>query len=198
MKRSSLCSEIAAQHRRICAAFAIMFVLFTAAAVIFLLKISGIACIIAIPPALFAGFLALRSLPLALHPERSTLFRKYGSPETVEQMLEAERGNVFFENSRMLVTQHWILKKDNPESLVRFEWVLLAYQRSSPSGTYLVVYDCWGSKYTYPFAVGEQQVFRPEIVLDKIKKHAPGCQIGCSAQHLAYVRSHIRPLPPAN
>jgi len=171
-----------------------------AALTVFICIRTGIPGLAALLPALLCAVFAAYHLPYWLHPERCAVFRKYGSPERVAEMIETEQREVFFENRHMLVTQHWLMRKHDPESLMRFEWILIAYTRHSgtlplPRGLFLAAHDCWGTRCFYPFAVGEQQVFKPEIVLDKIKKNAPGCKIGCSPQHLAYARAHRRPLP---
>ncbi len=178
------------------------FLLLFAGATAFLTWRIGCAGLAGLLPCLCCACLAGYRLLNLLHPEKSLLFRKYGTPDTVAEMIAADAADIFFENRKMIVSQHFLLKKDNPESLMRFEWILLAYIRHSgaaplPRGIFLAAHDCWGSRQFYPFAVGEQQIFKPEILLDKIKKNAPGVQIGSSAEHFAYAKSHRRKLPEA-
>jgi len=196
MDSKRLLSQIRQLHRNRFLLFLLLLAVFAASAVLLYLYVhfAGLLCLI--PAALCAG-LAVRHLLRMMQPQKSPLFRKYGSPERVAEMRGTEGKDIFFENSKMLVSQHWLAVKNDPERFVRFEWILLAYTRRSPFGTYLTVHDCWGSRLAFPFAVGEQQVFKPEIILDKIKKNAPGCQLGCTKQHLDYAKSHRRKLPEA-
>ncbi|MBR6108028.1 MAG: hypothetical protein IKQ39_08480 [Oscillospiraceae bacterium] len=194
MDSNTLLSQIRSRHRSSVLLFLLLTAMLSASAVWLYLYAhpAGLLCLL---PAALCVFAAVRHLLRMCRPQKSPLFRKYGSPERVAEMLQTEGNNIFFENSKMLVSQHWLAVKNDPERFVRFEWILLAYSRSTPRGIWLTVHDCWGSKLTFPFAVGEQQVFRPEIILDKIKKNAPGCQLGCTKQHLDYARSHRRKLP---
>ncbi len=160
----------------------------------------GAEWLILLLPALLLAVTAVHHLTYLLHPERCAVFRKYGSPAAVAEMLSKESGSVFFENRYMQMTEHWLMRKDDPESLMRFEWILLVSLRHSgtlplPRGKFLAAHDCWGFRCIYPFSAGERQIFKPEILLDKIKKKAPGCRIGSAPQYRRYVREHRRPLP---
>lgn len=199
MTGKDLLGQIRARRFKKLLTACILLVLFAAGTAALCVCFGAVGAIGLLPVLLCAG-IAVYHLLYLLHPERCAVFRKYGTPERVAEMLAADGGEIFFENKHLTVAQHWLMQKGNPESLMRFEWILLAYVRHSgalplPRGQFIAAHDCWGTRCIYPFAVGERQVFRPEILLDKIKKNAPGCKIGSSPQHRAYAKAHRRPLP---
>lgn len=131
----------------------------------------------------------------AQNPAQSRLFRKYGSPDAVARMIADGSREIFFENGKMIVTGEWIMNTENPESFMRLERALLAFPDVRRNGEYLVVQDCFGNAYTYPFAVGQSQVIKISVITDKIKRAAPECRIGHRPEDLAYAKSHRIPLP---
>lgn len=126
-----------------------------------------------------------------MHPENADVFRKYGTPETVAEILRKGSSDVFFDNGRLVVTEQYMLDISDPETLLIFPNALTVY----PDGVqgkeeYLVVYDKWGKKLRYPFTNGKQQVMKSVILIDKVRKNAPGCRCGHRPEDMEYVRKN--------
>lgn len=138
----------------------------------------------------------LQALPQWLHPERADVFLKYGDPESVAARIRSSSEDIFFQNGRLIVTDQFLLDTERPDMLLFFPHALTVY----PDGVqgkeeYLVVYDSWGQKLRFPFTNGRQQVFKIDMLTDKIRRHAPGCRCGHRPEDLDYVRQQKRPLP---
>lgn len=151
--------------------------------------------VIAIAVTACAVYWNAKTLMKARNPAQSRLFRKYGSPDAVARMIADGSRNIFFENGKMVMTGEWILNTGNPESFMRLEHALLAFPDVRKGGEYLIVQDCWGNAYAYPFAVGQSQVIKINVITDKIKRAAPECRIGHRPEDLEYAKSHRIPLP---
>lgn len=139
-----------------------------------------------------AGLLAFR---LRKHPEQARVFRKYGTPEQTAERIRTGSSDIFFDNGTTVMTNDYLLSREAPETFVMLADVLAVYPEMRSKGEYLVVHDRWGDEFRYPFAVGQKQVFRIGILIDKIKKAAPGCRTGHRPEDLEYARQHTEPLP---
>lgn len=138
----------------------------------------------------------LNALPQRLHPERADVFRKYGTPDEIAERIRDGSNDIFFDNGRLVCTEQYLLDKEKPETLLFFPHALNTY----PDGVRgreerLIVYDSWGQKLCYPFTNGKQQVFRIDILTDKIRKLSPECRNGHRPEDLEYVRQHAKKLP---
>ena len=117
------------------------------------------------------------SLGLRLHPERAAVFQRYGKPEAVAALIRGGMNEVFFENRQMCMTERYMMEKDDPDSLLLFKDIHKAYPMKFGEKEYLMAEDEAGAKYRYSFAVGQKQVFKISILLDKIRKAAPHCHV---------------------
>ncbi len=138
----------------------------------------------------------LNALPQRLHPERADVLRKYGTPDEIAERIRAGSGDIFFDNGRLVVTEQYLLDTEKPGTLLFFPHALNTY----PDGVKgkeetLIVYDSWGQKLCYPFTNGRQQVFRIDILTDKIRRHSPECRQGHRPEDIEYVRKHAKKLP---
>ncbi len=111
------------------------------------------------------------------HPEQAEVFRKYGTPDEVAARICSGMAEIFFENQHMCMTEQFLLEKNDPDSLLLLKDICKAYPMKSGEKEYLMAEDASGRKYRYSFAVGQKQVFRIGILLDKIRKAAPNCRI---------------------
>ncbi|MCQ2417890.1 MAG: hypothetical protein MJ071_08805 [Oscillospiraceae bacterium] len=127
-------------------------------------------------------------------PEKARLFQKYGSPETVADVIAKGGTDLFFSNSQMVMTGDYLLMPENPESLMQLNKILLAYPFCKGKTEYLVAMDCWGDQIRYPFSGKERQVFRIDILLDKIQKCGMNCRIGHRPEDIAYANQRVVPL----
>ena len=138
---------------------------------------------------------SLFAFRLRRHPEQARVFRKYGAPEKTAEMIRQGSSDIFFDNQTFCMTGSYLLDRTAPDSLLLLTDVLAAYPEMRSKGEYLIVHDRWGDVFAYPFAVGQKQVFRIGILIDKIKKASPGCRTGHRPEDLEYVRQQAEKLP---
>ena len=125
---------------------------------------------------------------------KARVFQKYGAPEKVAASIANGAKNIFFQNTKMVMTQDYVLMPENPETFLMLKDILLAYSFVSRDQEYLYVKDRWGDAYRYPFSAGQKQVFRIAILLDKIEHSAPECRIGNTPENNAYAKQKAIPL----
>lgn len=131
---------------------------------------------------------------LRRHPEAARVFRKYGTPEETAALIRAGSHDIFFDNGTLCMTSEFLLDRSAPAHLLRLQDVLAAYGELRGKDEYLVVHDRWGDVFRYPFAVGQKQVFKIGILIDKIQKASPSCRKSHRAEDLEYVRQHTEAL----
>lgn len=117
------------------------------------------------------------SVSMRLHPERADVFQRYGTPERVAEMIRSGMTEIFFENRQMCMTERFLLEMDDPDSFLLLTDIRRAYPMKYGDKEYLMAEDANGKKYRYSFAVGQKQVFKITILLDKIRKASPESRI---------------------
>ena len=125
---------------------------------------------------------------------KARVFLKYGEPDVLAQMIAEGAKDIFFQNGKTVMTQNYLMMPENPESFILLKHAVLAYGEVRGGSEYLVVQDCWGEMFRYPYSAGQKQVFKIQILLDKIESTAKGCRIGNTPENLAYARSRRIPL----
>lgn len=130
-----------------------------------------------------------------LHPESADVFRKYGTPDTVAARIRSGSSEVFFDNGRLLVTEEYMLDRQNLEMLLFYPNALTAYSDGvQGKDEYLIVYDKWGQQLRFPFTNGQQQIMKITILIDKVRKLSPACRGNRHSADMEYVRKHQIPL----
>lgn len=122
------------------------------------------------------------------------VFLKYGDPAETAGIISEGAKDIFFQNGRTVMTQTYLMMPENPESLVLLERIVLAYAETRGKDEYLTVQDCWGDVFRYPFSAGQRQVFKIQILLDKIENSAKNCRIGHKPEDIAFAKEHSIPL----
>lgn len=135
-------------------------------------------------------------VPKWLHPESADVFRKYGTPDAVAERLCQGGSEVFFDNGRLLVTEQYLLDREDPEMLLFYPNALTVY----PDGVQgkdesLIVFDKWGQKLRFPFTNEQKQIVKIDILKDKVRKQSPNCRSGCHSADMEYVRQNQISLP---
>lgn len=122
------------------------------------------------------------------------IFQKYGEPDELAGMIAEGAKDIFFQNGKTVMTQTYLMMPENPESFMLLERVVLAFSEMRGQEEYLTVQDCWGDSFRYPFSAGQKQVFKIQILLDKIESSAKECRIGHKPEDIAFARAHTIPL----
>ena len=131
-------------------------------------------------------------------PQKSRVFRKYGTPERVAEILLSTGGKLrMFDNGRLLLNAELLVDREDPETLLYFSDARLAYSQRQVllgAGTRetLTVYDRWGEHFRYRVS-GKGQFFRAEVLLDRLAQNLK-CRIGNTPANHAYVKQETEPL----
>ncbi len=123
-----------------------------------------------------------------MHIDKCKVFRKYGTPEKIAEQLSSEQNEVVSENVSAILTKQFILNKDNMESFVPLSSVLMVYPVQVSRGRLaLVVKDCYGDSFFYPFRATIEE---SHALLAEIKKAAPHTRLGYNRANIAYVKKN--------
>lgn len=161
--------------------------------VLFLILLAGYAVLF--------GRRLLYDLQMMLMPEKCGLFRKYGTPDAVAEMLNGTGGQMrVFDNGQTLLNAELLVNRDSPESLLLLPDARLAYSQRQVllfqgARETLTVHDRWGDCFRYPVS-GKGQFFRANVLLDRLAQQ-PDCRIGNTPQNHRYAKDKKEPLPAA-
>lgn len=122
------------------------------------------------------------------------VFLKYGDADRLAEIIAEGAKDIFFQNKKTVMTQNYLMMPENPESFVLLERIVLAFPEMRGQEEYLTVQDCWGDSFRYPFSAGQKQVFRIQVLLDKIERSAKACRIGHKPEDIAFAREQRIPL----
>ena len=139
-------------------------------------------------------------LTLTAAPEKSKLFRKYGSPESIAARIAAESSEPLFAEKTTLLCRSFILNQGDFETFIPLDQTLLAYRKESSTNgikhnVYLVVQDVFGDKFEYPFKLGKKHKEIMMEAMQEISRQSPQCAVGYSPANLNYAKQNTKPLP---
>ncbi|MBR6420962.1 MAG: hypothetical protein IKS42_11560 [Oscillospiraceae bacterium] len=131
--------------------------------------------------------------------ENLRIFRKFGSPDELAARISEGCAASFYETSKTLVTESFIMKQGDFESYKPFEDIILIYKKEHrvngiKDSESLVAYDKFGDSAEYPFKLGRKYAGKMEETANLIAKRAPECLIGYTDDNLSYVKTHAQQL----
>ena len=123
--------------------------------------------------------------------ERSRLFRKYGSPDSIAMRIA--EGEPLLDSRKTLLTDSFIMKHGDFESYVPFEEILLLYKKThSTNGiqdsVYLTVHDAYGDVFDYPFKLGKRHADEMQEAVNVIMQRADRARVGYLQENLEYAK----------
>ncbi len=151
---------------------------------------------------LYAAKRFFSAVKAAFRPGAHRLFRKYGSPDDLaERILQGENESMM-DHPQLMITERFLMKRKDFESFVLYECILLLYRKEHRTngvldGIYLVVHDCYGDSYEYPFRLSNKYAGDLEFAASEIAKRAPESRFGYTTENLKWVKENVRPLPGA-
>lgn len=130
-------------------------------------------------------------------PEKSRLFRKYGSPESIAARIAAESGEPVIAEKSTLLCRSFIMIRGDFESFVPLDKMLHIYRKESSTNgikhsVYLVGQDIYGDKFEYPFRLGKTHKQIMGNAMEEISRQSPQCAVGYTPQNLAYAKQNIK------
>lgn len=132
---------------------------------------------------------------LIADPMGSMLFKKFGSPESIAQRIAAESGSPLLDAKGALICDSFIMKHGDFESFVPLEEALWVYREEHrtngiPDGVYLIIYDSYGCKNSYPFKFGKTGKDMMTDIMKHISEKAPKCAFGYSKEAEQYMQAN--------
>ncbi|MBR6760729.1 MAG: hypothetical protein IKM30_01700 [Oscillospiraceae bacterium] len=150
----------------------------------------------------YAGKRLFSAIKTVFRTEKHRLFRKYGSPDDLAaQILQGEE-EMILDHPQVMVTEQFIMKRKCFESFIPYDHILLIYRKEHRTngvldGIYLVIHDCYGDSYEYPFRMGQKYAGDLEYAAGEIGKRASGCRFGYTTENLNWAKANVKPLPEA-
>lgn len=150
----------------------------------------------------YAGltFWLKRTLSTLKDVSRARVFRKYGSPEQLAEIISAGAAHPLLESRHALIADTFIMKHNDYESYIPFSDVILCYRKEQRTngvltGIYLVVQDVYGEKIEYPFKMGKSHLGEMTDVMRHISEQAPNAAFGYTQQNLKYADANVKAIP---
>ncbi len=133
----------------------------------------------------------------AAAPEKSRLFRKYGTPDEIAARIAAEYSEPLFAEKSTLICRSFILNQNDFESFIPLDRTLLVYRKESSTNgikhnVYLVVHDAFGDSFEYPFKLGKKHKQVMTEAMQEISRQSPQCAVGYSPANLSYVKKNAK------
>ncbi len=140
------------------------------------------------------------AVKIAVAPQKTTVFRKYGTPDEIADRINRGLESIILEQRNTVVTEDYILYRKHYETFVPLADVMLMYRKEHRTNGVLdsialVVHDRYGESYEYPFLMGKKYAADMEYAVGEISKRAPDCIIGYNQANIAYVKEHKEPIP---
>lgn len=176
--------------------------------------------------AVFDIFGAFIALPLLIaffvyrnrerHAENHMIFKRYGGPQTVANIINAANHQQVYRDKYFLFTPTYIMKPNDYTTFMPTSCMLLACKEdrrgqamtmlltgpliaaaiygNKPAGLFLAAYNCYGDRVDYAFG-GRTDGSQIDLLVNMIQPYAPQCAIGDSPLTRAYLAQNTR-IPP--
>lgn len=153
--------------------------------------IFGVVCIIG------GIYIITLSIKVLTRVQYSMVFLKYGSPESIAEIIADGANSSIVSCKQTILTDKFILKKNDFETFVPLESILLLYKKEHRTNgildsVSLVVHDEYGDDFEYPFKLGKKYEGEFNLAGAEIAKHAPNARFGYTKENLAYVKQNAK------
>jgi len=128
------------------------------------------------PILLFGGigglmiWLFIKSFNLVINPEKSDIFKKYGSLEKLEKIMEEIENSIEFEDKQIIVSKNYVADKKDFEKITAYKDILRVHKTVHKTnfvvdGYYVTITDKYNQETNYPYRVGEEEKVDKLILL---------------------------------
>lgn len=150
---------------------------------------------------IFAGlidWLLIKHLIIAINPSKDNVFKKYGSPKKVQQILNKLNKNKIYEDDNLIMSQKYITNKKDFSDLTCFNDVLgvhkLHHKKNNITNYYgVILTDKYGFEHSYTYTVKNEKKCDELLLL--IANLCPNAEIGYTKQQKQYIKENKEKLP---
>lgn len=140
---------------------------------------------------IFPLFKFFKYLCLAIKPENSKVFKKYGPPSNVEKIISNAKKNKIYEDYNFIISKDYIYDKGNYETLISCDNVLGAYKSVyTRSGVVLYYKIVITDKYYQSIIIKYSHDADIDAILKIISKICPNAKVGYSKETKDYIKEN--------
>ncbi len=146
----------------------------------------------------YADFCLVKTLIMIIHPDRNSVFRKYGGVEKLEAIVEEINNTKEYEDNKMVLSKNYIASKRCYEDIISYDNILLVYKLVHKTNYVIdryavVIIDKYNEKVQYDYFRGQEELVDKLILIIGYK--SKNAKLGYSPQAIQYVKDNIVSIP---
>lgn len=156
------------------------------------------------PILLFGGigglmvWIFIKSFDLVINPSKSDIFKKYGSIEKLESIMEEIEHSIEFEDKQIIVAKNYVADKKDFEKIIAYKDILRVHKRVHKTnfvvdGYYVVITDKYNYEMSYPYRREEEEKVDKLILL--IGSKCDNAKLGYTKEAEEHINKNKEKLP---
>lgn len=142
---------------------------------------------------LLFDYILVKLLITIINPLRDPVFRKYGSPKKVKEILNELNSNIVYEDDNIIMSKKYIVEKSDFSSLIAFEDVIgvhkLRHQKNFATDYYgVILTDKYGYQHQYTYRVRDEK--KCDELLMITASLCKNAAIGYTKQQKQYIKEN--------
>lgn len=140
----------------------------------------------------------IKSFNLVISPEKSDIFKKYGSLEKLEEIMEEIENSIEFEDKQIIVSKNYVADKKDFEKITAYKDILRVHKTVHKTnfvvdGYYVTITDKYNHETSYPYRVGEEATVDKLILL--IGSKCENAKLGYTKEAEEHIKKNKQELP---
>lgn len=135
----------------------------------------------------------LKNIPFVINPLKSTIFKKYGNIDKIEEIIDEIENDIEYQDKRIIVSRNYVLDKKDVENLVAYKDILRVHKyihktNFQMDGCGLVITDKYGDELRYLYGdSGERTV---DKLIYMISEKTSKAKVGYTTEAAQYVEKN--------
>lgn len=138
---------------------------------------------------------------LVIDPSKSNIFRKYGSVERLEEIMDEIEQTIEYEDKQIIVSKNYVADKKDFEKILAYKDILrvhkLVHKTNFVVDSYsVVITDKYNFEISYAYPVKQEETVDKIIAL--VGSKCENAKLGYTKEAAEYVKDNIEDLPKVN
>ena len=155
---------------------------------------------------IFSGFMGavfsyvcIKSLIVVIDPYKSDIFKKYGTIEELEKILQEIENTIEYQDNQIIISQNYVADKKDYERILAYKDILRVHKLVHKTnfvvdGYSVVITDKYNEEVRYSYSVKEEEKVNELILMIGVK--CDNAKLGYTKETAQYVEENKVKLPP--
>ena len=145
------------------------------------------------------SYVCVKSLLVVIDPYKSDIFKKYGTSEELEKILQEIENTIEYQDDKIIVAQNYVADKNDYERILAYKDILRVHKLVHKTnfvidGYSVVITDKYNQEVRYSYSAKEEEKVNGLLVM--IGSKCDNAKFGYTKEAEQYVKENKVELPP--